>query len=100
MFTVRLVVPLSFIRNTSASTRLPMMRTNSTAMMYRISQLSHMAYFRLRPIVVLAALAGVVATLLFGNWQRHKADYRTVLQERIVQALNDAPLALANHLGD
>ncbi len=54
----------------------------------------------MRPVIVAAALVGLIATLMLGNWQRHKAERRTVLQERIVLALQDAPEVLSGRVSD
>lgn len=59
-----------------------------------------MTYFRLRPLVAAAAIAALVATVLLGNWQTRRAEQKILIQQRIVRALNDAPVAISGRASD
>ena len=50
-----------------------------------------MLHFRLRPVVLVAAIVGVVITALLGNWQTRRAEQRTALQAQIEHAMQGSP---------
>jgi surfeit locus 1 family protein len=50
--------------------------------------------FKPRLVPTLAALIGIVATALLGNWQLNRADQKLRLQQRMEQAARQAPILI------